>query len=91
MFLRLIKRFWVRIFKISYKLSIKTIISLGDDERKKQISGLVDSRKLLHILMNEEELKQKPLLVIINVYNRKILKIISKIRIGVILKKMRIW
>ena len=38
-----------------------------EDIKKKQVEWLVNSRKLLHFLMNEEELKTKPLLVIVNV------------------------
>lgn len=43
---------------------------MEEDLKKNQIAWLVDSRKLLHYLMNEEELKNKPLLVIINVNYR---------------------
>ena len=41
--------------------------SKDDAKKKEQIEWLVDSRKLLHIIMNEEEMKQKPLVVVINV------------------------
>lgn len=41
-------------------------ILLKDEKKKIQINWLVNSRKLLHILMNEEELKLKPLVVLIN-------------------------
>ena len=69
--------FFVRIFVDLLEFDEnQTNIIKKDDENplKRQIESLIESRKLLHFLVNEQELKKTPILLICNVKKKGKLK-----------------